>query len=52
MDFLVSHGAVLHPARHNQKFALVEIDGALRIASRTVLLDQSMILSKNLNVFF
>ena len=31
---------------------LVEIDGALRIASRTVLLDQSMILSKNLNVFF
>lgn len=31
---------------------LVKIDGTLRIASRTVHLDQSMILSKNLNVFF
>lgn len=30
---------------------LIEIDGALRIDSRTVYLDQSVILSKNLNVF-
>jgi len=31
---------------------LIESDGKLRIESRTVYLDQSVILSKNLNVFF
>lgn len=31
---------------------LVEIDGDLRVDSRTVYLDQSLILSKNLNIFF
>jgi len=31
---------------------LIEIDGQLRVESRTIYLDQSVILSKNLNVFF